>query len=167
MAYRNGSAAYDFELFEPRRKEEERSREKKSNVIRLPQEELEKNRRVKLSPVRMALTVLVFAVAVGAAGAFIYGQIQLTELTNSLSSALKAESEQQNVYTQLQMKSDTKYSVEAVQSYAEQNLGMKKIDNSQIETVKLANGDKAKVVIKDGDKGWLQNVLDSVKNLLS
>ena len=115
----------------------------------------------------MALTVLVFAVAVGAAGAFIYGQIQLTELTNSLSSALKAESEQQNVYTQLQMKSDTKYSVEAVQSYAEQNLGMKKIDNSQIETVKLANGDKAKVVIKDGDKGWLQNVLDSVKNLLS
>jgi len=166
MAYRNGSEAYDFELFEPQRKPE-KNHAKESNVIKLPQEELEKNRRVKLNPVKMVVTGLVFAVVVGAAGAFIYGQIQLTELTNSLSSAVKTESEQQNVYTQLEMKSDSKYSVEAVESYAEQNLGMKKIDNSQIETVKLANGDKAEVVIKDANKTWFQNLLNSVKNLLS
>ena len=166
MAYRNGSEAYDFELFEPQRKPEQ-SREKKSNVIKIPREELEKNRRVKFSPMKMVVTVLAFAVVVGAAGAFIYGQIQLTELTNSLSSALKAENDQQNIYTQLKMKSDSKYSLEAVGSYAEQNLGMKKVDNSQIETVKLASGDKAEVMIKDGNKTRFQNFLDSVKNLLS
>ena len=45
MATRTRGEAYDFELFEPKRKSE--PQQQTNNIIRLPQEELERNRRPK------------------------------------------------------------------------------------------------------------------------
>lgn len=165
MASRNGSEAYDFALFEPKRQPSNQV-EEKANIIELPKEKLEENRRPKIKPLKMIGIIFTFVILASLAGTYVYGQVQLTELTDSVNSAAKIIAEDQNAYTQLKMKSDSQLSVETVETYASQKLGMKKIDNSQIEPIELSKGDKIQVLQKDKQENWLTEIWNSIKNLL-
>ncbi|HEX3016681.1 MAG TPA: hypothetical protein VHP31_02360 [Caproicibacter sp.] len=162
----NQSSAYDFELFEPKRREQQVP-QKKSNVIELPKERLEENRRPKLRLGKVIPAFLAFIVITGIMGTYINGQVQLSELCDSLGTAQKSLQEQQNVYSQLKIKSDSKLSMEAVESYASQKLGMKKTNASQVTSVQLSNGDKTQVVTKDAGKNWLEQAWETIKSYLS
>ncbi len=162
----NRSEAYDFELFEPKRREPQAPR-KKDNVIRIPREKLEKNRRPAAHPFRMFSAFLAFTVVAGILGAFVYGQVQLTELTESLDAAQRTLAEQQGAYTQMKLRSDAGLSLQSVESYATRQLGMKKAGLDQTTVVELSKGDRSQVLQKSGGGGFLDRLLAGVERLLS
>lgn len=166
MASRS-STAYDFAMFEPKRRAEEQEPVRRDNIIELPREKLEENRRPRLNLWRILPTAASFVILAGLAGAFIYGQVQLAELTDSLNSVTKQFSEGQSVYTQMEMKSDSQLSLESVENYATGKLGMEKVNPNQVETVKLAGGDKTQVVLPAQEDGWFEKLLGSIRRFLS
>ena len=161
MSQRN--EAYDFSLFEQKPKEE---RGKRDNIIELSKTQLKQSRKAKVRPVRAIATFLTMAVIVGIVGTMVYGQVQLTELTEELNSATKQAEEDKSVYTQLKMKSDSRLSLQAVEAYAEDKLGMHKISQNQVKCISLSQGDKGEVLQKSSD-GWFASFWNTVQNLLS
>ncbi len=165
MASQNSNAAYDFALFEPKRQQE--VPQKKNNIIELPKEKLEQNRKAKVNPVKALSGFLALAVIFGMVTTIVYGQVQLTELTEQLNVATKTLDENQSVYTQLKMKSDSQLSLQSVEDYATNKLGMKKIEQSQVEPIELSKGDKIQVLQSGNDQNWLSSLWNSIVQLLS
>ena len=166
MASRNSSEAYDFALFEPKRQQQQAPL-KKSNIIELPKEKLDQNRRARTNPVKAASGFLALIVMLGIVGTMVYGQVQLTELTDQLNSSTKILSENQSVYTQMKMKSDSQLSLETVENYATQKLGMKKVEQSQIEPVELSKGDKTQVIVSETSQNLIISLWNAIQRLLS
>lgn len=158
------NTAYDFSLFEPQRKE---LPQKPNNVIQLPQKQLEENRKLKRKPFRLIATFLSMALIVSLVGTMVYGQVQLTELTEQLNAATKQLDEQTSVHTQLKMRSDSLLSLQAAEGYAKDKLGMSKISYSQVVPIKLSEGDKGQVLDQHAAGNWWSSLWDSLQNLLS
>ena len=157
------SEAYDLSLFEPKRQELPASGQK-NNVIKLTQEQLDKSRRVKIQPLHALATFLSMAVVVGIVGSVVYGQAQLNELTDQINTAQAELSEAQSTYTQLKMKSDLRLSLDTVEEYAKDTLGMRRISQEQVVCISLSSGDKGEVLQEDGSVlgslwNWIQNLL--------
>ena len=157
------SEAYDLSLFEPKRQELPASGQK-NNVIKLTQEQLDKSRRVKIQPLHALATFLSMAVVVGIVGSVVYGQAQLNELTDQINTAQAELSEAQSTYTQLKMKSDSRLSLDTVEEYAKDTLGMRRISQEQVVCISLSSGDKGEVLQEDGSVlgslwNWTQNLL--------
>ena len=157
------SEAYDLSLFEPKRQELPASGQK-NNVINLTQEQLDKSRRVKIQPLHALATFLSMAVVVGIVGSVVYGQAQLNELTDQINTAQAELSEAQSTYTQLKMKSDSRLSLDTVEEYAKDTLGMRRISQEQVVCISLSSGDKGEVLQEDGSVlgslwNWIQNLL--------
>ncbi len=166
MATHTRGAAYDFELFEPKRKQEPQEQQK-SNIIRLPQEELERNRRPKHRSLKVFSMCLFLTVMLGIVGTFIYGQVRLSELTNEINLSTTELAEQQSLYTQLKMKSQAKLSLQTVEEYAETQLGMRKIEQNQVEYISLSQGDKCQVLEGGQSGNWLTSAWNFIEQLLS
>ena len=172
MAYENRNAAYDLSLFDdssdyvpgsaaPERKEEvhkkqERKR-RKNNVVSLPKEELQKNRRRRHNKFKIAIII----------GIIIVGQVRLTELNQEVITAKETLANAQSVYTQTQMKLESKLSTSDIEKYAEDKLGMTKATNTQKEFVTLAGGDKAEVSASQESDNLFTQFWSSVQNLWS
>jgi hypothetical protein len=166
MASRNSSEAYDFALFEPKH-QQQGAPQKKDNIIALPKQKLEQNRRTKVNPGRAVSTFLGLAVMLGIVSTMVYGQVQLTELTEKLNAATKTYNESASVYTQLKMKSDSQLSLETVENYATGKLGLKKIEQNQVEPISLSKGDKSQVVQNGTHANWVTSIWESIVQLLS
>lgn len=160
------NTAYDFGMFEPKHRQTQEPA-RKNNVIELPRERLEENRRPKHRILPMLPTILSFLILAGMSGAYIYGQVQLAELSDSLSAVSKQLSEAQSVYTQMKMKSEAQISLEAVENYASEQLGMEKINRKQVENVTLSSGDKTQVLVPVTNQNWFSKLMDSVRRFLS
>ena len=173
MAYENRNAAYDLSLFDdstdyvsgtavPERKEEvhkkqERKR-RKNNVVSLPKEELQKNRRRKHNKFKLALGTAGGAVAAVVIGIIIVGQVRLTELNQEVITAKETLANAQSVYTQTQMKLESKLSTSDIEKYAE---------DTQKEFVTLSGGDKAEVSATQESDNIFAQFWNSVQNLWS
>ena len=164
MAMQNNTA-YDFSRFEPTQREQA-AEVQKNNIIQLPKEQLEKNARPQLHPVRLLSRLAMFAVILATVGSLVYGQVQLTELTDSINSTEQAISESESLYTQLQMKSDALLSIDSVEAYAEQNLGMRKAEKSQVEYITTAQGDEGTVLQSVGEQSLLDQIWSWLLHLL-
>lgn len=165
MATHTRGEAYDFELFEPKRKRKLQPHPKQ--VIRLPREELEKNRRPKHRAFKVISVCTFLVVMLGIVGTFVYGQVRLSELTNEINSTTTELSEQESLYTQLKMKSQAKLSLETVEEYAETQLGMRKLEQNQVEYISLSEGDKGEVLEEDSSENWLTSAWNFIQQLLS
>ena len=166
----NQSSAYDFALFEPKRSDgPEREPRKKSNVIELPKERLQENRKPKVRLGRLLPSFLAVLLIAGITGTYVNGQLQLSELSQEMGKAQKTMLEQQNQYAQMKIKSDSALSMEAIETYATQKLGMQRTTADQVTTVRLASGDKSQAVAKsdDGKWNWLEHAWEMVKGFLS
>ena len=191
MAYENRNAAYDLSLFDdstdyvsgtavPERYEgyigkpgctgtsetHERKR-RKNNVVSLPKEELQKNRRRKHNKFKLALGTAGGAVAAVVIGIIIVGQVRLTELNQEVITAKETLANAQSVYTQTQMKLESKLSTSDIEKYAEDTLGMTKATNTQKEFVTLSGGDKAEVSATQESDNIFAQFWNSVQNLWS
>lgn len=166
----NQSSAYDFGLFEPKSDAEpERRVQQTTNVIELPQERLQENRRHRTNLGKMVLPIFAFLIIAGLVGTYVNGEVQLYALTTEMNSVQNTLREQQDSYARLKIKSDCSLSMDAVETYATQQLGMKKTSPDQVTTVALTTGDKSQVVetTKDGSWGWLEHAWETVRGFLS
>lgn len=162
MVAQQRTEAYDLSLFEPKRQE---WHEQKDNIVVLPQEQLEKNRRQKVQPLRLAANLFCMAAVVSIVTAIVFSQVQLTELTDQVNTAAAQLEESESVYTQLKMRSDAQYTLQTVEDYAKDTLGMQKINQNQVTCVSLSEGDEGEVLQQIGGNwwdslwNWLQNLL--------
>lgn len=181
MAYGNKSAAYDLSLFDesaysssaapksrPQRVHKQHNEKTKntSKVVSLPESEIQKIRRRKHNPLKLVLGSIGSLAVTAVIGFIIVGQVQLTELNQQIITAKTDLTNSQSIYTQNQMKVESKLSNAEIEEYATGVLGMTKATNAQKEYVALAGGDKAEVSAPKGENLFTQ-FIDSVKNLWS
>jgi hypothetical protein len=184
MAYESRNAAYDLSLFDdepaytsgtaaPKRKERTAQRPKKkaakskaSKVVTLPEDEINKIRRRKHNPLKLALGSIGGAAAAVVIGIIIVGQVELTELNQDIITAKQTLANTQSIYTENQMKVEANLSSSAIEEYAESVLGMTKASNTQKEFVSLSGGDKAEVSSQT-DENLFTQFIDSIQNLWS
>lgn len=182
MAYDNRNAAYDLSLFDedisassasalPKRKEqEERKTVKKvhtgSKIVKLPEEEINRIRRRKHNPLKLAAGTLGGAVVALVISAIIVGQVQITELNQQIITAQETLADSQSVYTQTELKLQADLTTNEIEDYAENVLGMTKASNVQKEFVTLEGGDKAEVSAQ-ADENLFTQFIESLKNLWS
>lgn len=112
------------------------------------------------------LTTAVFAFAL--AFAMIYGKVELSRLTNQQSelTAQLAQLEENNL--SLESELEAKTSLVKVEDYAENVLGLTKLDKAQIEYIELENENVIEVIEKKDEnvfvsiKKWFKNVLEYI-----
>ncbi len=179
--YNRTSEAYDFSLFEGKElvdkytvhrkskdlsigtgKDADSEREQsKAQVYRI------KKQRTRARTLRVVVSCFLLVVALGATGSIIFNQVRLTELTEEIDAAAQQLEESKSIYTQLQMRVNANLSLATVESYAKANLGMRKIDQSQLAFVELSKGDKGEVVQDNSGNNFFVNLWESIKNFLS
>ena len=140
--------AYDLNTFAAKT-EEEHDEELKASSLRL----IKNRRREKaVAPVKLIMGA---ALVVVIATVMIYSQVVLTELTaqtneyESLIGTLDTE------YMRLGAELEASTSIKTLEEAAEKELGLSKVDSSQIEYVNLTGEDEIKVA-KTGGKYLLQ-----------
>lgn len=182
MAYGTQNAAYDLSLFDeelnfstaaPKRQEfdePQRQGRKKQNsrnkVVKLPEEELNKIRRRKHNPIKLAIGGVATAIVTFIIGVIIVGQVQLTELNQQIITEKENLADAESIKIQNKMKVESVLSNAEIEKYATDVLGMTKASNAQKEFVALESGDKAEVSeAKDGN--IFTQFFDSLFNLWS
>ena len=166
--------AYDFSLFEDHADGAEHASEtreekaQRDNIIALPDREAKKREKARLHKhtFKAVASCAFIALMVGVFGGFVYGQVQLSELAVQVSNANTKLSEQQSVYTQLQMKSEAQQSLSTVEDKATKELGMSKVDPSRLETVEWNTADKGQVLQKTSDS-FFAKLWERITSLLS
>lgn len=182
MAHVTENAAYNLSLFDeeinfstaaPKRRHDEsvqrqtRKRQSRRNeVVQLPEEELNKIRRRRHSPVKLTLGAIGAAVVTFIIGIIIVGQVQLTELNQQIISAEKTLADTESVYIQNQMKVEASHSHAEIEKYATEVLGMTKASNAQKEFVALESSDKAEVSAQK-DSNIFVRFFEALSNLWS
>lgn len=177
MVYENRNLAYDLRLFEeeeiyafsPVKTEKKTAThkskpEKQNKVVDIKKPAVKRIRRRKNNFFKITSAV-VFAVAVVlVVGLIIHGQVQLTELNQQIAAAQDELSEQQSLYTQLEMKVDASISTAVVERYAQEQLDMYKVENSQKEFINLSQGDKVELTLQ-GSNTVFDNMADAFSSL--
>lgn len=148
------------------KKTAEKNKTKKNKVVKLPEEELHKIRRRKHNPIKIAVSSIGVAAVTLIVGAIIVGQVQLTELNQQIITAQQTLEDAQSIYTQNEMKVESKLSNEEIEKYATDVLGMTKASNAQKEFVSLSGGDKAEVSAQK-DENIFTKFIESITNLWS
>ena len=164
--------AYDFSLFEARYDNtapapvREPKRQERPNVVELPQEELEKNRRPKRHPIRAMAAAIVFFGFVALGAAMVHSQEQLAMLTEQINTATQTLQESQSLEVQLNMRAAQTMNSSQVEAYAAQ-LGMSKVSSGQITYVNVMQQDKGAVLQTTEGGSILDRLAAKLKSLLS
>lgn len=168
MIQPNRSEAYDFSLFEEKPKEPVSSDAQQDKILQMPTEQTEKNVRLRkrLRTLRVTITCAGLAVMFLISSFLVFGQVQLTELTENITNTTKQLEESQSVETQLQMNLDSQTSLSKIESVATDTLGMKRVAQSQMRYIGLSEGDKGQI-ITEINQNWLVSAWNSLVNLLS
>ncbi len=75
----------------------------------------------------------------------IYGNVQTTEIYNQISMASKEYDVAQNENARMQSELESKMAIKNVEEYAEQVLGLQKLDQSQIEYIQIQTNDVVEI----------------------
>ncbi|WP_099203739.1 hypothetical protein [Scatolibacter rhodanostii] len=143
---------------------EEREPEKKQpEVVKLPKKGLEKNRRPKLSPVKMFFYSISFAVVITVLSLTIYSQVQLTELTEQISQESYELEKAQALEVELGIKMAEKLNSAKVEQYAREELGMTKMNDSQVVYVNMVHEDKGEV-LQDTEDSFFLKIWEEIKS---
>lgn len=168
MARSNALKKYDDHIVDNavRKVAAEPRREKKNNLVRLTEKQLRHARHKGLNPLRTFASITMVAVSFAIVASVIFGQVQLTELTESINVAETKLSELESVEIQLQMKATSNMNVDEIEEYAKTQLGMEKVNNNQVTYVNLAQQDKG-IVVEAPSENIFQNIWNTICSWLS
>lgn len=170
----NTSNAYDFDHFAPKPAEPveapeqgKRKKEQKQNVTQLSEAELRRSHRHNAHAVRtfLSLTAVLFVVLI--IGAVVFGQVQLTELTEQIHAAEQALSEEKSLSVQLDMQANSNMNTDQIAEYARDQLGMEKITDSQTTYISLSQGDNGTVLQNNDGAGFLSAIWNAILSVFS
>lgn len=155
MATQRGNLAYDFSVYEPKPKQQE---------AKQPQIRVKKN--TNFQPQSAKGILLTAVVVLGMMFAMLYGKVETNRLfgeTAKLQQQLKAL-EAENVALAAEYESRT--SLKNVEEYAQNTLGLKKLDKSQIEYVEFEGNTVIEVVEMEKKnifviiRNWFANIYE-------
>lgn len=158
--------AYDFSLFEENPREYTREHKRKNNVVRIPKEKLKQNAKSKVNILQSVTTAILCVISVAVITIMVHNQVVLTELTEQVNSASKSLDENKNIYTQLCMNMESRFSLSNVEECAKNEFNMKRIEPYQIQYISLSNGDKGEI-IKNNENNFFSKLKASLCNVLS
>lgn len=177
MALRNQTEAYDLSLFETRpltvevggqtRAKPAQKQQRRNNIIELPQDQVEKNRRKALHPLRALAVAFTLGLMLTIVGSVVFNQVQLNELTTQIASAEQQLAEQQSVHTQLQMEANSSMTLSDVEKFVQDQLDMHKVGKNQVTYITLTEGDQGTVVRSAGEESWLDQIWSFLQGLVS
>jgi cell division protein FtsL len=131
--------AYDLSLFEVNPKEQKY----RDNIVKLPEHEAGK--KTKQRSTTAMLGVCSLAISVSILGMTVYNQVQLSELTSEIYITRKCLNDSHSEYNRLKIKLESQLTPEDMEKYSIENLGMKRVDDEQIEYISLSETDKAEI----------------------
>lgn len=144
-AYSQNAARKIVEMppFEPQKKPQMQLVRKKKKTLADAQREMRAGARQAAKIMVIAICLLSMFVAL------LYGRLRMDELTREVDAATVQLRESQDANTRLNMKLDAMISLENVEDYAKNTLGMTKVEGYQIEHIDLSDGD---AVVVSGEK---------------
>lgn len=155
------ASAYDFSLFEDtvEVKQSKENPKSQNNIIRLPaKDKAEKVQRRRHNPFLIfGVSVLVIIAAVVLV-TIVQSNVLLNELNDQLVATENEITLQKNLADEYQLIIDSKLSMDTIQQYAQEELGMTKAQKNQKVFLTLTDGDVGEVVTEDESN----NILDSL-----
>lgn len=130
----NSNLAYDYSRFE------EQSPKKKPQI-----ETVSKPKRVA-KRVSVARACVYMFIAIGMMSLLLYGRAQQTELEQEYKVITAQVNDAKSENTRLQMKLESKLSLNNIEQIAQGQLGLTKLDQSQVEYINFNTEDKAEVL---------------------
>ena len=168
----NTSSAYDYSLFEARSAAaapapQAPAKKKKSNVIRLNEKQLRRSHRHNAHSLKTMVNLCLVLVVVGAIGAIVFSQVQLTELTDQINTTTTALAEQESIAVQLEMQAAAKMNTDEIEAYARETLGMEKAAEGQTTYISLAQEDAGTVVQNNTAPNIFTQIWESILSIFS
>ncbi len=153
MANYNSSSAYQFELFENKKQRTE----PQIKVIRDRRMERARSRNNTLKTMAYVAVFLVGIISI------LLNQIAITELTNEVSAKTTELAQLENEYRMLSTELESSVALSNIQTIITRDLGMAKLDDSQITYVNLSEGDT--MTLPEGSTGSpLTKVWSAIKD---
>ena len=169
------SNAYDFDLFDsrdhgsaaPKLPEPKPPQQPKNNVVTLDEKQLRRSHRHSANTVKMLMNLTVVLVIVGAIGAVVFSQVQLTELTDEINTANESLSQEKSIAIQLEMQAASKLNTEEIEQIAREKLGMEKVADGQTSYISLTQDDEGTVVQAEKTPNLLDRIWQVLQSLFS
>ncbi len=133
--YYNDSLAYDFDMFLPK---------EKAKIVKMPQKKSVKAKRVAASVVAERIksaAIIAFVLSVICANIFL--RVRITEINSEIAAVKSEIIELESEQTRLSVELENKISYKNIESAAVQ-LGMKKMDKSQVVYIKTNSTNAAR-----------------------
>lgn len=171
------SNAYDFDLFDSRdhgsavpklpEPKAPQKQKQKNNVVKLDEKQLRRSHRHSANTVKMLMNLTVVLVIVGAIGAVVFSQVQLTELTDEINTANESLSQEKSIAIQLEMQAASKLNTEEIEQIAREKLGMEKVADGQTSYISLTQDDEGTVVQAEKTPNLLDRIWQVLQSLFS
>ena len=168
------SNAYDFDLFDSRdhgsavpklpEPKAPQKQKQKNNVVKLDEKQLRRSHRHSANTVKMLMNLAVVLVIVGAIGAVVFSQVQLTELTDEINTANESLSQEKSIAIQLEMQAASKLNTEEIER---EKLGMEKVADGQTSYISLTQDDEGTVVQAEKTPNLLDRIWQVLQSLFS
>lgn len=146
MSIQNNTA-YDFDRFSP-----QQDSKKKNNVVQMPVPRPQPHKKMALGPILRRAAVC--AICFGMFGGLIYNQMTINELNTTIQKQSASLNRSQNEYIQLEMAAQARMTTEEVERYAVDVLGMQKLQNNQIEYIRMNDQDKIEIADSGNQSLW-------------
>ena len=169
------SNAYDFDLFDSRdhgsaapklpEPKAPQKQKQKNNVVKLDEKQLRRSH--SANTVKMLMNLAVVLVIVGAIGAVVFSQVQLTELTDEINTANESLSQEKSIAIQLEMQAASKLNTEEIEQIAREKLGMEKVADGQTSYISLTQDDEGTVVQAEKTPNLLDRIWQVLQSLFS
>lgn len=145
---RNSSVAYDFDRFSPQKQEQ------KNNVVQLPVERRQAKKQSSGAAARFLRNAAVCAVCFVMFGSLIYNEMTINELNTNIQKSSAQLERAKSEYIQLEMAAASRMTLEEIERYAIDVLGMQKLQNHQITYIRMSDKDKIEVLAKNDLSVW-------------
>lgn len=113
------------------------------------------------------MNLAVVLVIVGAIGAVVFSQVQLTELTDEINTANESLSQEKSIAIQLEMQAASKLNTEEIEQIAREKLGMEKVADGQTSYISLTQDDEGTVVQAEKAPNLLDRIWQVLQSLFS
>ena len=150
-----GSSAYNFEMFEPQKQRTQ----PQFRVVRNKKLERIRTRNFIL---KVAVYVSVFFVGIMS---ILFNQIAITEITNQVSDKNDELNTLQNEYRMLETQLESSVALTNIEETIKRDMGLTKLDDSQITYLSLAEGDTY-TVPQEKEGNFLSNIWNRVKQVV-
>ena len=136
-------------------------------MVKLDEKQLRRSHRHSANTVKMLMNLTVVLVIVGAIGAVVFSQVQLTELTDEINTANESLSQEKSIAIQLEMQAASKLNTEEIEQIAREKLGMEKVADGQTSYISLTQDDEGTVVQAEKTPNLLDRIWQVLQSLFS